>query len=274
MRRTIPLNNISGVGVNQKATLRIVEAHAFHGILFDFTNVTAAQIESLRVFYGDTEAMAFTGPDLDAINQYFELAPMGANGLLYVPFAAPGMLDQAEEEGTAVHVGVKYADGTVIPSIRVEIKLDNTVVNPGILAMGVVRDAVAGLAPWFPFVRQTTVEAQSGGVKAFNDIVDTKSGRESYCTQVFFKTNQISNLLVQRNGVDMFDRSVVINERIQANGVRTPQAGWFVFDTRENGYGNMADALDAGKANTLIWKPTFGAAVTAPAYVFTIGRLN
>ena len=274
MRRTIPINDISGVGPGQKATVRIVEALAYHGILIDFDNVTAAQVLSVRVFYNDVEAMSFVGADLDDMLEYFEYAAYGANGLLYIPFAAPGMLDQAQEEGTAVHVGVQYKDGSIVKSMRVEIELSGAVVNPGIRAFGIVRDAVPGLEPWFPFVRQTTLEAQSSGIKSFNDVVDIKAGREAFCTQVFFKTATITNLLVQRNGIDMFDRSVVVNERIQVNGVRTPQAGWYVFDTRENGYGNGADALAAGSATTLIWKPTFSAAANFTAYVWTIGRLR
>ncbi len=274
MRRTIPINDISGVGAGQKATVRIVDTLAYHGILLQLTNITAAQVSNVRVFLNDKEAMSMTGADLDSMNQYFDLAAVGADGLMYIPFTGPGLLDQAEEEGTAVHVGVPYKDGTVIRSMRTELDLSGAVVNPGIKAYGIVREAQAGRNPWFPFVRAATIDVQSGGIKTLSDVVDTKSNREAFCTQVFFKTAQLTNLLVQRNGLDMFDRSKVVNERLQFNGVRKPQAGFFVFDTRENGYGNVPDALAAGSANTLIWKLTMGAAATFPAYVWTIGPLN
>jgi hypothetical protein len=275
MRRTIPLNDVSGVSTGSKATVRLVDTLAYHGILIQATNIALAELQQLRVFANDKEIMAFTGPDLDAMAAYFQYAPYGATKQLFIPFTGPGMLDQAQEEGTAIQLGVPYKDGTLIRQMRIEIDIASGIVGAvGLKAWGIVRDAVANREPWLPFVRQTTIDVQSTGEKSISDLVDTRSAREAFATQVFFKTADISRLLVQRNGVDMFDRAKDQNERIQLNGVRTPQAGWVVFDTRENGYGDVADALSAGDANTLVWKPTFGSTGTIRAYVWTIGRLQ
>lgn len=275
MRRTIPLNDVSGVNTGAKATVRLVDTLAYHGILLKATNIALGELTQIRVFANDKEIMSFTGPDLDAMGAYYQYAPYGATRQLFIPFTGPGMLEQSQEEGTAIQLGVPYKDGSMIRSMRIEIDIASGIVGTiGLKAKAVVRDARSGLEPWLPFVRQTTIDVQSTGEKSISDMVDTRSAREAFATQVFFKTSQISRLLVQRNGVDMSDREKDDNERLQINGVRTPQAGWWVFDTRENGYGEVGDALSCGDANTLVFKPTFGGVGTYTAYVWTIGRLQ
>lgn len=277
MRRTIALNEIVNVASSSKAVVKLSDALAYHHLLLTFTNIALNKIGRIRVFYGDKEAHSWaSGADLDAILQYHKMPAFGATTQLLIPLVGLGMLEQAQEEFSAVHVGVPYADGTIIESMRVEIDLGSGLASPEIKGKGVVRDAVKGRQPWFPFTRETAVDVQSTGLKTVADMVDRKSNRESYCHMVAFKcdSTQLTNLLIQRNGVDMFDRNVVENNRIQAAGVRAPQAGWFFFDTRENGYGEAADALSAGDAVTLPFKPTFGASGTFTAYVCTIGRLS
>ena len=277
MRRTISLNDVANVASDSKAVVKLTEAVAYHHILLSFVNIALNKIGRIRVFYGDKEAHSWaSGADLDAILQYHKLPAFGASTQLIIPLAALGMLEQSQEEGSCVHVGVPYADKTVIRSIKIEIELGSSLTSPAIKAKAICRDARAGLQPWFPFTRETQIDVQSTGIKTISDLVDRASGREAYCTQVGFKmsSSQLTNLLVQRDGVEMHDRDVAENNRIQAAGVRAPQAGWYWFDCRENGYGDMADALDAGNANTLMWKPTLGATGTYTAYVCTLGRLN
>jgi hypothetical protein len=147
-------------------------------------------------------------------------------------------------------------------------------VNPGLAARALVRDAVSGLNPFFPFTRNTNVDVQSGGKKTIPDIVDTRSSREQFVTGVFMKTANLTNLRIQRNGVDVFERPVIENKRMQKDGVRFPQAGWYMFDPRENGYGPPADTLPAGGVQSLNWELTMSAAESITAYVSTVGTLT
>lgn len=273
MRRTINLNSISAVTAGQKTVIRIVDSFAYLGFLLTLGNLTAAQVTLVRMFLNDKECFSMAGADLDVANQYSNSAASATDSTLWIPFAGLGLLNQADEEATAVHVGVPHKDGTIVQSIRIELDISGAAVNPTLAARAVVRDAVAGRDPFFPFVRNTNIDVQSGGKKTIPDVVDTRSSREQYVTSVFFKTANLTNLRIQRNGVDMFDRPVVENKRIQKDGVRFPQAGWYVFDCRENGYGSVFDSLPAGGVQSLNWELTMSAAESITAYVCTVGTL-
>lgn len=275
MRRTINLNSISAVTAGQRTTIRIVDSFAYLGFLLTLggTTFTAAHLSLIRVFLNDKECFSMTGADLDVVNQYLNDPASSTDSTLWIPFAGSGLLNQADEESTAVHVGVPHDDGTIIQSIRIELDVAAGAVAPTLAARALVRDAVAGRAAYFPFVRNTNVDISSSGKKTIPDIVDIRSSREAYVTNVFFKTAQMTNLRVQRNSVDMFDRPVVENKRFQSNGVRKPQAGWYAFDTRENGYGSIFDTLPAGGVQSLNWEMTMAAAESVIAYVWTVGKL-
>src|SRR5690606_34018583 len=47
----------------------------------------------------------------------------------------------------------------------------------------------------------------------------------------------LSTLRIDRNNYELINRTAALNEAIQRNGERDPQAGMYVLDTTENGHG-------------------------------------
>ena len=77
---------------------------------------------------------------------------------------------------------------------------------------------------------------------------------------------------VERDTYLIFDRTKALNEWIQQNGVRVPQADVVVYDRTEQGYG--ADPLDLRGVADYRYKLTTSAAGNVEIYHETIGALG
>lgn len=275
MRRTIVQNSINGVASPGKAIVRIVDSYLYEGLLINTLNsLTLAQIPLIRVFANDIEIQSFTGAALDTMQQYLGMQAYGSAGILYIPFCAPSAFERGEEVATGISVGVPMKDGSLIKSLRLEIDIAAGAASPQLQVYADVQDAIAGTKPTIPFVRKTNLDVGSAGIKNFYDVVDVRSAREAFVTAVFMKTTTLTQLVVQKDGMDFFDRTAAVNTRKQLNGrTRVPQAGWFMFDTREKGFSDIPEFLDLTNAKTCLFKLNVTGVESIETYVCSIGPL-
>ena len=87
-----------------------------------------------------------------------------------------------------------------------------------------------------------------------------------------FSAGNLSRLIVERDNFRVFDRIDTLNERIQTDGIRVPQASQFVYDPTEDG--NGAESLVTAGVNDLRFTLVHSAAATDTISVVYIGGLD
>lgn len=272
MRKTVELNAFDSVASGALSSLFIRQAYAYHELLLKLTNVTAAQIEYLALYLDSKEVQRWTGTDLDKMNQYKGLAA-AAGAILKLPLTRVGLLERSAEYATEIHLGVPDKQGYTPSVMRLEVKLATGLTNPGISAKAVVDNAVPGNLGQLLFVKKSNFDVQ-GTERVLNTIVNPKDRQVMALDQLILVTANTTELEVQVDGAQAFKRTAAENTRQQSDGVRTPQSGYFVFDTGENGFGQIADALDVFNAREVQFRVKTSAAETIGTYVQSIGFLS
>jgi len=84
--------------------------------------------------------------------------------------------------------------------------------------------------------------------------------------------NDIDRLRLERDNFVMFDRTKELNARIQSDGIRTPQANLYAYDTSEDG--NGSDQLVTRGVNDLRWFLTLDGAMTVTTVIEYLGSLE
>jgi hypothetical protein len=77
---------------------------------------------------------------------------------------------------------------------------------------------------------------------------------------------------IDRNQYVIFERTKVLNEKVQTDGVRTPQSGYIVIDKTERGYGG--DPIDLVAVSDFRYKFTMTGAATLTILSEYLGRLG
>ncbi len=92
--------------------------------------------------------------------------------------------------------------------------------------------------------------------------------------RVFLKpsTGTLETLRVLANSYKVFERSAALNERKQMDGIRVPQAGLYVIDRTEHGYGG--DPFDLRSLDDWRLQFTTSGALTVTAYSHYLGGLG
>ena len=85
-------------------------------------------------------------------------------------------------------------------------------------------------------------------------------------------STKIERLVVERNGAVIFDMTKEENEREQVDGVRTPQAGFFVYDPTSEGYGS--EALVTNGLNDLRFRLVMSGSDNVAVTLESIGSLG
>ena len=204
--------------------------------------LTAALIDEIRVLSGQTIIQRMTGAQRNTINKFLGLTDSDTSNMLVIPFDRPGLKSRQMEELTALNVGVAGPNGEIINQLTIEV--DIAAAAPGTVALKhraeqspAVEGGPGAVARLLP---QTFINTEVGEKEFSQDNIG--SGSRLSLNAAYFFTGNFNRLQVQRNQKDVFDRDTDDNELIQSDGVRVPQAGLFVYDRTERGYG--ADPLD------------------------------
>ena len=256
-----------GVVAGQTATLRLPIGLTFEQLWTEFTGVTLAQMDEIRVVAnGQTIQQWDTGTILDGFNQFEGRS--AASGILCIDFNRFGMRTQESEEFTSIGTG-QPGDPSPVTTFQVEIDI-NAGAGASTMASRAVQSVPKALG-LFKKVRKFTY-SPTGAIDF--EIADLPKG--DVLNQISFipSANDITRMQIQRDTFTVFDREDQLNERIQIDGIRVPNvaSNIFVYDPTENGIGT--EGLITAGVNDLRFILSMSGAATLNVQAVYIGGLN
>jgi len=252
----------NGVAASSTSTFKLPIGRRYHGLqlIGSGTAFVPADLTEIRVLVNEKVIQRFSGDDRDAMNQFFgrDAASIDAGSfILVIPFDRYGMLTKDAEEATALNTGsVDPSNGKSISSLSLEVDIGAGATGTLSLTLYATQserlDGGAGLVPYIQKVSTDFTSADN------YDIPDMPRGGTS-------------NLVVEADNYKLYERTNALNERLQRDGIRVPQAGWVVIDRTEHGYGG--DPFDLRGLSDFRLKFTTSGALTLKRYGHFLGGL-
>ena len=281
MRIQVKIPNSNGVAAGATATWDMPIGRRYHSLQLQLTNLTAAQLTEIRLIANGEVIHRYSGSDRDKMNQFDRMTAADTNHILVIPFDRRGLYNQAGEEATAIQTGSQEPKtGVAITSWKMEVDIDAAAVNPAITVVASQSDndpKNPGPGLIRRVMRYTRVFTAAG----VNEISDFPKGTEGskfvWLNRAFFKTANTLDVEIDRSNFAIFQRTATLNSQLQTNGVRTPQAGWFVYDPTEEGYD--WEPIAFLQANGIPYQDfrytlNISAGETVTAYVEYLGKLQ
>lgn len=253
---TTKLPNPEGVVAGGTATFRIPVGRRIHSLFVDYaynaSTQNVADFEEIRLYINGQVFQRFSGTERDKLNQFDGL--QASVGVLEIPFDRKKLKTVAGQEETALNTGVAGENGAKISSMYMEIDLaSGMTISPSDLKLYAkqsdaiqtvntpngVRKAGAGTIPYIRREQRNPAGADSDF--QISDLVNpgVNASDKVALNRVTFvpSTGSITELKIDRNTYNIFERTDELNRSIQTNGEKTPQSGYYTIDTTENGSG-------------------------------------
>lgn len=243
-KTTTKLPNPEGVVAGGTATCRIPVGKRIHSLLLNYdynaTTQNVADFNEIRIYANGQVFQRFTGTERDTLNQFEGRA--ASVGILEIPFDRKGMLTLAGREETAINTAVADANGIAIKSMYMEIDLDSgmTITADDMSLYALQSDAIAGGPGVIPFIRRE--QRTAAGADTDFQIADlinagVKAPDKIALARVTFvpSTGSISNIKIDRNQYNIFDRPDALNRAMQNDGIRKAQSNYYSVDSAERG---------------------------------------
>lgn len=259
----------------QTATFKLPIGNRYHelqmvyaGTTFNLTHMT-----EMRVYLNGKVFQRFSATDRDKMNQFDGLA--AANGILKIPFDRQNLLTLAAMEETAIDTGkvAATAEGEQISSFYIEIDIAGTAVAPTLSMNATVSKSLGLGVGTVLHIKRDTRTVGGAGEK---DISDLNYGKitSQFLNRVWFKptAGQLDKIRIELDTAVHYERSKALNEFIQGDGVRVPQAGFQVVDKTERGVGG--DVIDLRDASDYRYIVEASAAMDLVIYSENLGRLG
>ena len=268
------------VVAGQTTVFRLPIGRRYHSLVLDGTGTAfaVADLSEIRILVNNKIIQRFSGTDRNAMNKFDgreDAAISDAAFSLVIPFDRYGLLTKAAEEETALNTGsVDPQTGRSITSLSVEVDIASSGPS-GTLALNMnatTSEALPGGAGSVPYIAKAVNDYASAAEYEQSDI--PRGGISTqFIDKVFYKpsTSTLDTIKVKANGYVLFERTAALNERIQRDGIRVPQNGWYVIDRTEHGYGG--DPFDVRGLDDFRTVFTTGAALTLTRYTHYIGGL-
>ncbi len=274
MRYDLRMPAPDSVAAGQTTVMKFPIGNRFHNqqLAYSGTTFTPAHMSEIRVYANGKVIQTFSGTDRDTMNQFDGLA--AANGILIIPFDRLNLKTLAAEEQTAIDTGPALdGKGQRITSFYMEIDIAATAVAPKLSATATVSESLGKGAGDILHIKRDTRSAAGAGQF---DVSDLSYGKPTSIAlnRVWFKPSagQIDKVRIERNTTVLYERSKALNEVMQANGVRVPQAGYQVIDRTESGIGG--DPIPLVGANDFRYILEASAAMTLTIFSENIGVLG
>ena len=278
---TTKLPNPEGVVAGGTATFRIPVGRRIHALYLDYaynaSTQNVADFEEIRIFANGQVIQRFTGTERDVLNQFDGKA--ASIGVLEIPFDRSGLKTVAGQEETAINTGVADAQGRKITSMYMEIDLNSgmTIAASDLALYAKQSDAIPGGPGTIPYIRREQ-RNPAGADSDFqiSDLVNpgVNAPDKVALNRITFapSTGSISNLKIDRNTYNIFDRTDELNRVVQNAGVRAAQSGYYMIDTTENGYGG--EPIDLFGMTDYRYRLNVSAAMTLTCLSEYLGVLN
>jgi hypothetical protein len=252
-------------------TLRLPIGLTFHQVFTEYSFsdgsnplALAAAVAEIRVLLNGKPVWNIQASELDTLNQFQSRAQ--ASGILTLDFDRYNLRARPAEEFTSIGTGHPQ-DPTPVTTFVIEMDLKAAVASGSITSRMRQSDA----RPLGLFKKLRRYVHAFGGAGTF-EIADLPKGDLINAMYNFASANSITAVRLERDDFVMFDRSAALNARVQSDGVRTPQAGLYAYDTSEDG--NGTDQLSTRGVNDLRWFMTIDGAMTITSLVEYIGALE
>lgn len=256
-----------GVAAGQTATIRLPVGLRFHKLITEYSGLTLADMDEIRVIANGKTIMRYNGGDvLDSINQFDGRA--AANGVLTIDFERYGLRTRAGSELTVIDTTREAADQ--ISTLTVEMDINSAATAPVLRAPKAIQSGAAGgESRLLKHVRIFGYDPAGSGEYEISDL--PKMGA---INRVIFHSPDaaINAIKLQRDNYDVFDRTTDENEVLQADGVRVPQTGFYVVDFTEEG--NSQDFLTVAGARDVRFRLDMAGAGHVDVIVEYIDRLG
>lgn len=263
------------VAADQTATFKLPIGNRFHELqmLYSGTAFTLAHMLEIRVFLNGKVFQRYSAQDRDAFNKFDGLA--AANGILKIPFDRQNLLTLAAMEETAIDTGkiVGAAVGEQVNSFYVEIDIASGAVAPALSMNATVSKSLGLGVGTVLHIKRDTRTVGGAGEKDISDLNYGKTTSQ-FLNRVWFKPNagQLDKIRIELDTAVQYERTKALNEFIQGDGVRVPQAGFQVVDKTERGVGG--DVIDLRGATDYRYIVEASAAMDLVIYSENLGRLG
>jgi len=270
------------VVAGQTTNFRLPIGRRYHALqlLASGTAFAPSDLTEIRVLLNNKVVQRFSGADRDTMNQFDGRNPAAISAAsfnLILPFDRYGILTKAGEEETAINTGsVDPNSGKVINNFSLEIDVTGGGTATGTLTLDLyatTSEALPGGPGTVPYINKSTRDYAAASEY---DLSDLPRGGVStqFIDRIFMhpSTSTLENLRVLANSYKVFERTAALNERAQSDGIRVPQAGWYVIDRTEHGYGG--DPFDVRGLDDWRLQFTTGAALTNTMYTHYLGGLG
>ena len=225
-----------GVSAGNTALIKLPIGRRFHSLFLTYAGVTLAQMTEIRIMANGKVFQRFTATERDSMNKFIGMAAAG--GILEIPFDRKGLKNRDQEELTAVNTNVPDANGFAIRSFTVEIDIAGTATAPALSVHATQSEAVVGGPGLMLNIRKDSRNPAGAGEFEIADFLYNTPVSQAL-NRVFFKPSAgtISDIKIERDLYLIWQRTKALNEKVQTDGERVPQAGYVVIDTTELGYG-------------------------------------
>lgn len=269
------------VAAGATTTFRLPIGRRYHALqlIGTATAITAAELSEIRILANNKVIQRYSGADRNKMNLFDgreEAADSDAAFKLILPFDRYGILTKIGEEETALNTGsLDPNTGKIINSLSVEVDLAGSGITgtPALSMYATTSEQIPGGPGTVPYILKSTRDFAAAEQY---DIADLPRGgvTTQFIDRVFMKpsTSTLDALKVLANQYTLFERTASLNERQQRDGIRVPQAGWYVIDRTEHGYGG--DPFDVRGLDDWRVQVTTGAAMSMTMYTHYMGGLG
>lgn len=242
------IQDAPNVSASNTAIFRLPIGRRFHELqlVLAGTAIALAHISRIRVIANEVVIHEYTAAERDAMNQFDGRAAwhITNNPVLVIPFERYGLENSPAEQLTALDTGeispnTPVAErGSKIRSVTVELELTSSFPANGSIRMFATQSMSLGKGSGtvLHVMRDARTIPGAGNFELFD--LPYNSVRAQALNRVFIGVSggqSITNLKVDRDNFTIFERTNALNASIQADGVRTPQSGYFVVDRSEKG---------------------------------------
>lgn len=276
------LQEVSGVAATGQFTVKVPVGYSYHDFLFVLggTAFNLSHLSNLVLWINGREVQTIrTSAELDSVNKFDRLTAF-ANGLLRWPMERMGLDERIARERTILGTGISESVRATLQDPK-NLNYDPVEVR----SVHITGQITGATAPTLEVYARRSAPRPTGVVKKVRNFVRNPAGAGEFeisdlplgevISRVIFKDSagagDISRVRLMINGTVVFDRTPVQNDRIQVDGVRTPQTGYFVYDPAEDGAGGNSPPV--GSKDDVRWIITTTGAVTLDIQYETLGYL-
>lgn len=279
------LQSVQGVAAGGTFTCEVPTGFSYHDFFLQLGGTTfdESHLSDLKLWInGKVVQHIRTGTELDNVNQFDRLAAHSTERILRWPLERTGLDLREARERTVIGTGISEAKRRTLQNPQ-----DPNYDPVRVANMHITGTIAAGAsAPTLSIQARRSAPRPTGVVGKIRNFTRNPSGAGIYeisdlpqnepISRVIFKDSagagDITRVELYINNIKVFDRTPDMNDKVQTDGVRTPQAGYFVYDPAEDGAGSNSPLI--GPTDDVRWNITTDDELTLEIQYNTLGYLD